>query len=81
MKRLTKVKIIKDSLGLNKEHRKFAGKDAVVLQIDGDTVTLAIDHDGDATTEPIIITVKTKYIEVVSFMWQMWLLMKGLFTR
>jgi hypothetical protein len=84
MKKLDKVRIKKDAvglLGLNDQHRKFAGMDAIILSIDGDTVTLAIDDDKDPSTPPIEITVKTKYIDVVSMLWQVWLLIRRMFGR
>ena len=78
-KKLQRVKL-KGGLGLNIEHVKYIGKDAVVLEIDGDQITLAIDHDNNALTPPIIITVKAKYVNIVGFLINLWSLLKGLFV-
>ena len=93
LKRFQKVTITEDAVflsvdkrkfksgSISPELRKFAGMDAIVLSIDGDTVILAIDHDKDPKTPPIEVTVKTKYIEVVSMLWRIWLLVRGMFSK
>ena len=81
LERHQKVRIKKSAIGLSQEHRKFAGKDAIVLQVDGDLITLSVDHDNNPLTEPVIITVKNKNIEIISFLWSIWLSIRSIFGR
>ena len=78
-KKLQKVNL-KDGLGFNVDHAKYIGKDAVILDIDGEEITIAIDHDNNPMTPSITITVKAKFINIVGFLINLWSLLKGLFV-